>query len=329
MPRQPRLDLPGLLYHVIARGIERREIFGDDRDRETFVDRLGELMTESDAKLYAWCLLSNHFHLVLKSGERPLAWIMRRLMTGHAVRYNLRPERSGHLFQNRYKSIVVEEEPHLLELIRYVALNPVRAGLVHSAEELDQYRWSGHGVLVGARRESWQEAEEVLARFARRRREAVARYRQYVIDGWNQGRREDLTGGGLIRSAGGAQKVGRQRPEEREAADDRILGSGEFVEAVWRAAATVGVERPRRRWDDILKEIADRFGFETARILGGSRERRVSRARREFFLRALEEGGMSMAQLARRCAMNPASVSRAIALARVEAEPEAPRLNKT
>lgn len=206
MPRQPRLDLPGLLHHVIARGIERTDIFGDDRDRRVFVDRLGELVAAAGATVYAWCLLSNHFHLVLKTGERPLAWLMGRLMTGHAVRYNLRHNRSGHLFQNRYKSIVVEEEPHFLELVRYVALNPVRAGIVYSPEELDRYRWSGHAVLMGTRRESWQSTEEVLGRFAPKKREAIARYREFVLAGWNQGRREELTGGGLIRSAEGRKK---------------------------------------------------------------------------------------------------------------------------
>ena len=280
MPRQPRLDLPGLLYHVIARGIERREIFGDDRDRKTFVDQLGVLVAESGARLYAWCLLTNHFHLVLKSGDRPLAWVMRRLMTGHAVRYNLRHARSGHLFQNRYKSIVVEEEPHFLDLVRYVALNPVRARLVHSPEELDRYRWSGHAVLVGTRRESWQDVDEVLARLGRKRREAVARYREFVIAGWNQGRREDLSGGGLIRSAGGAENVARRRPEKRESADERILGSGEFVEEIWRAADHTGVARPQRPWEEILNEIAGQSGIEASRILGRSRERRVSRAKR-------------------------------------------------
>ena len=114
MPRQPRLDIPGVLHHVIARGIDRTEIFRDERDRERFVGRLGELILAAGARLYAWGLLSNHFHLVLKPGEQGLAWLMRRLMTSHAVRFNLRHGRVGHLFQNRYKSIVVEEEPHSL-----------------------------------------------------------------------------------------------------------------------------------------------------------------------------------------------------------------------
>jgi len=92
------LDAPGLLHHVIARGIERREIFSDDRGRQTYVGPLGELVSAAGAQVYAWCLLSTHFHLVLRAGERPLPWLMRRLMTGHAVRYNQRHGRSGYLF---------------------------------------------------------------------------------------------------------------------------------------------------------------------------------------------------------------------------------------
>jgi REP element-mobilizing transposase RayT len=319
MPRQPRLDIPGLLHHVIARGIERTEIFRDDRDRGAFVERLGELVPAAGTKLYAWGLLPNHFHLVLKPGERGLAWLMRRLMTSHAVRFNLRHGRVGHLFQNRYKSFVVEEEPHFLELVRYVALNPVRAGLVHSQEELDRYPWNGHALIVGRRRVEWQEADDVLARFAGRRREAIARYREFVVAGWAQGRRQDLVGGGFLRSAGGPGGVTRRRREGGEAADERVLGSGAFVEAVvWGAREQGRPATPRRGWEEILGEVAEKWGLESSRVVGSSRERVVCRARREFLLRSRSEGGMSMAALARLCAMNPASVTRAIDLARKE-----------
>jgi putative transposase len=325
MPRQPRLDAPGLVHHVMARGIERREIFRDDRDRTTFVDTLGEVVSDSGARVYAWCLLSNHFHLVLKSGERPLAWIMRRLMTGHAVRYNLRHKRSGHLFQNRYKSIVVEEQAYLLPLVRYVALNPVRAGMTKTPEELDRYAWSGHAVLVGMRWEPWQELEEVLAQFAPTREEAVARYREFVIGGWNQGRREELTGGGLVRSAGGVSEVLGRKAEEREAADERILGSGAYVEEVWRAAEERARTKPPRGWEEILRETAEKFGLEERRIMSGSRERQVSRARREFFLRSREEAGLSVTELGRLSKMNPSSVSRGILQAARSASEGEPR----
>ncbi|MDD2320493.1 MAG: transposase [Geobacteraceae bacterium] len=126
MPRQPRLDIPGLLQHVIVRGIERTEVFLDDKDRQRFVDRFDRLLVETETDCYAWALIPNHFHLLLRCKCVELSRFMRRLLTGYAVYFNLRHNRSGHLFQNRYKSIFCEEESYLLELIRYIHLNPHR-----------------------------------------------------------------------------------------------------------------------------------------------------------------------------------------------------------
>jgi len=136
MPRQPRLDAPGVLQHVMARGIERRKIFWDDKDRTSFLERLALILEETQTQCYAWALIPNHFHILLRTGPSasadasgcragptPLSKVMRRLMTGYAVTFNIRHRRSGHLFQNRYKSVVCEEDPYLLELIRYIHLN--------------------------------------------------------------------------------------------------------------------------------------------------------------------------------------------------------------
>ena len=149
MPRQPRLDAPGLLQHVMARGIEGREIFKDDQDRRSFLERLAIILEENQTQCYAWTLIPNHFHLLLRTGPVPLSKVMRRLMTGYAVTFNKRHKRSGHLFQNRYKSIVCEEDPYLLELIRYIHLNPLRAKLVQDLKKLDKYKWCGHSTILG------------------------------------------------------------------------------------------------------------------------------------------------------------------------------------
>ncbi len=136
MPRQPRLDGLGLLQHVMARGIERRKLFRDDKDHKSFLDRLATILEETQTQCYAWALIPNHFHLLLRTGPTLLSKVMRRLMTGHAVTFNKRHKRSGHLFQNRYKSVICEENPYLLELIRYIHLNPLRAKLVQDLKEL-------------------------------------------------------------------------------------------------------------------------------------------------------------------------------------------------
>ncbi len=118
MPRQPRLDAPDLLHHVMVRGIERTQIFRDDTDRADFVARLAALAQAGAWTVYAWALLPNHAHLLVRTGTRPLPRSMRSLLTGYAGAFNRRHRRAGHLFQNRYKSILVEEEPYLLELQR-------------------------------------------------------------------------------------------------------------------------------------------------------------------------------------------------------------------
>ena len=154
MPRQARLDAPGVLQHVTARGIERRKIFWDDKDRSSFLERLAVILDETQTQCYAWALIPNHFHLLLRTGPTPLSTVMRRLMTGYAVTFNIRHRRSGHLFQNRYKSVICKEDSYLLELIRYIHLNPLRAGIVKDLKELDKYTWTGHSAILGRCRNS-------------------------------------------------------------------------------------------------------------------------------------------------------------------------------
>ncbi|MCX5895670.1 MAG: transposase, partial [Proteobacteria bacterium] len=125
MPRQARIDAPGALHHIIIRGIERRAIFQDDQDRDAFLERLGRILIETATPCFAWCLMPNHVHLLLRTGLVPTASIMRRLLTGYAQHFNRRYGRYGHLFQNRYKSVLCEEDPYLLTLVQYIHLNPV------------------------------------------------------------------------------------------------------------------------------------------------------------------------------------------------------------
>jgi len=299
MPRQPRLNVPGLVYHVMGRGIEGRDIFRDDDDRESFLKRLADGVGKPGSPcLYAWALLSNHFHLLLRTGDELLSPMMRRLMTGHAVTYNLRYKRQGHLFQNRYKSIVVEEEPYFLELVRYIHLNPVRCGIVKDLGELSRYRYTGHSVIMGQRDYDAQDVNAVLMRFSDKRKKAIAGYSGFVEAGLNQGRREELRGGGLIRSTGGIAAMMKRGPEERELSDERILGGGDFVESVLRDSddSRAG-EKPSI--DDVLKEVSEKSGISSEQILGPSRSRSISNARKRFFLLAFENAGATLSMLGR------------------------------
>ncbi|NVO00693.1 MAG: transposase [Geobacteraceae bacterium] len=226
MPRQARLDITGLLQHVIVRGIEQRDIFNDDADRQRFLDRFTKLLSETGVRCYAWALLSNHFHLLMMPTTSTLSSFMRRLLTGYAVEFNRLNRRSGHLFQNRYKSIVCEEETYLLELVRYIHLNPLRAGMVKSLEELDSYPFSGHAVLLGNSALAGQESQAVLERFGKKMLTARSAYHRFLADGIKSGRRDELVGGGMKRSQGERQL------DEYESFDARILGSGEFVDTL-------------------------------------------------------------------------------------------------
>jgi putative transposase len=139
MPRQARLDAPGTLHHVVIRGIERRRIVEDDQDRKNFVSRLSNLAQDTETTIYAWSLMTNHAHMLLRSGPLGLPKFMRRLLTGYSVTYNLRHQRSSHLFQNRYRSVVCDEDVYCRELVRYIHLNPLRARRVRTLSELDSY----------------------------------------------------------------------------------------------------------------------------------------------------------------------------------------------
>src|SRR4030043_921298 len=210
---------------------------------------------------------------------------MRRLLTGYALKYNRRHQRNGHLFQNRYKSIVCEEGTYLLELVRYIHLNPLRAAMVKSMGELEGYPWSGHMVLVGKRKNEWQEREYVVYQFHEREGKAIRAYRKFMEEGKDQGRRPELVGGGLIRSLGGWSQVlplgGSRETIEH---DGRILGSGDFVVEIIREA-----EKKVRRYlrisemksciDNAIKEICLKEGVAEQELRRGGRPRKYSRVR--------------------------------------------------
>ena len=335
MPRQPRLDAPGLLQHVMARGIERREIFRDDKDRKAFLDRLAIILEETQTQCYAWALIPNHVHLLLRTGPTPLSKVMRRLMTGYAITFNKRHKRAGHLFQNRYKSIICEEDPYLLELIRYIHLNHLRAKLVRDLKELDKYPWTGHSAILGHRKNplipkqpnkpdrpdrpkkclAEKTIEDVLLHFGETVTVARRRYRDFVEKGIAQGRRLEFQGGGLVRSAGGnkAGLLGRAK-EEREKGDARILGSGHFVEATLHQSekSLERKYRTKKPIDDLIKVTAEAVGLSPESICSGSRKPGISNARAMVAHMAIEEMGHSATDVASHLGIKQTSVLQSV-----------------
>lgn len=316
MPRLARLDAPGTLHHAMIRGIEKGPIVDDDQDRRDWVDRLGSLAQETETRILAWSLLDNHAHILLKSGPRGLSQFMRRFLTGYAVAYNLRHRRHGHLFQNRFKSIVCDEDAYFQELVRYIHLNPLRAGLVKDVKGLERYPWCGHGAVIGKVSYPWQDRGYVLSWFGQRRKQALVAYRRYVAEGVLQGNRPELVGGGLIRSLGGWSGVlGRRRRGDLPLADERILGVDDFVERVLKESehtvrqsfSPLGV---RERVRVLIEKSCTEEGIHRAELEGGNRRGRVSRLRAELAQKLLHDFGLPLAEIARLLGVSTSAISK-------------------
>ncbi len=318
MPRLARLDASGALHHVMCRGIERRPIVRDDTDRAVFVEHLRRVLTATGTPCYAWALLPNHVHLLLRTGAVPLTTLMRRLLTGYAGAFNRRHRRHGYLFQNRYKSILCQEDLYLLELVRYLHLNPLRAGLVTDLCALDRYPWSGHSALVGRIPRPWQAVSEVLAHFSARRAVARRGYRTFVADGIPKGRRPELTGGGLVRSVGGwAALTERRRLGDRLHGDERILGESEFVEAALKAGGEVMTRRHRLQthgydFNWLLRRLAAKAGLPSADLLMPSKVPARVEVRSLLCYSAVRELGLPGTAVAAKLGLTQSAVSRAV-----------------
>ena len=319
MPRQARLDAPGVLHHIMVRGIERRAIFRYDQDRQDFLRRLALLLPECQMECYAWVLMKNHVHLLLRSGVTGVSQLMRRLLTGYAVYFNLRYRRHGQLFQNRFKSIICQEDLYFRELVRYIHLNPVRANVVDDIKSLNDYPFCGHSALMGKRNRPWQQTDYVLKFFGRKVSEARKNYVEYVQSGFDQGRRPELTGGGLIRSLGGwkALKKIRLRGQDRVKSDARILGDNDFVTRMLEQANDKldrHYELKSRGYDlaRVEERVMEIFGIERDMIYSKGRRRQQMQARSLFCYWAVNELGISRTKIAADLGMTQPGVGYAV-----------------
>ena len=318
MPRQARIDAPCALHHIIARGIERCDIFRDITDYTEFLRRLGQILAQTETSCLAWALIPNHFHLLLKTGTVPMATVMRRLLTGYAAWFNRRHLRSGHLFQNRYKSILCQEEIYLKELVRYIHLNPLRAGLVKDITSLDDYPYVGHGTIMGKRKVEWQTTDTVLALFGAKHGTARHNYHEYVSDGIEMGRQPGLTGGGLIRSAGGWTGVLQLRKAGSfQKSDERILGDGDFVDSVLAEAGeymtrAYACKAKGITLDHLQQAVAELVGIGPEELYGSAKIRTVTKARILFCYWAIREMGCTMTEVAKRLRISVPTVSVAV-----------------
>ena len=315
MPRQARIDASGALHHIMVRGIESRKIFKDNKDKDNFVQRLGNIIKDTSTSCYAWSLLPNHVHLLFKTGGSPIATVMRRLLTGYAVSFNHRHKRHGHLFQNRYKSILCQADSYFMELVRYIHLNPLRVTIVKDYASLGRYKYCGHGVIVGNKRNDWQDVDSVLGFFGKKRKIAQKHYKDYVSEGIEKGRRPDLVGGGLIRSLGGWSGV--RKDEGRPKGDERILGDSQFVLDTLQAAD----ERFERKYElkargynltALGEGVGEIFGMRPGEIYSPSKYRRLIKPRSVFCYWSVRELGETATSLAKRLDLTQSGVSKSV-----------------
>lgn len=317
MPRQARIDAPGALHHIIIRGIEQTSIFTSDQDRENFIDRLSSLLTESRTPCYAWALMNTHAHLLLRTGSVAITAIMRRLLTGYAVSFNRRHRRHGHLFQNRYKSILCEEDRYLKQLVVYIHLNPFRAGIVGNVAALKSYRFTGHSALMGRATRPWQDTGYVLALFSKSVSQARRNLQRHLAKWAAKGACPELTGGGLIRSAGGWCAVKEAfRDGIRLASDERILGSSEFVETTLKGAGEAYDRKMRLLSSGIdlsavITAVCRYFRIDEKELASATKRILVARARALIGYMATRELAISGSEVARRLNADRSAVSRA------------------
>src|SRR3972149_5001982 len=209
MARKPRVHYPGALYHVTLRGNSGQTIFFDDRDRTRFCFLVQEGIERVAHRIHAFCLMTNHVHLAIQIGDIPLSRILQNLSFRYTRWVNWRRKRSGHLFQGRYKAVLVDADAHLHELTRYIHLNPVRAGVVKEPED---YAWSGHRAYLGLETIPWLTTDWVLSQYSRRLSLARRAYRRFVHEGKGGGYQEEYHRG--------------------SGTDSRILGDDDFIDRV-------------------------------------------------------------------------------------------------
>jgi putative transposase len=226
MARKQRLDVAGGVYHVMVRGADRALLFRDDDERLLFLERVGEALAWGSATCLGWALMPNHAHFVLVRGAKTLGGVMQRIGSWWAGYLNRKDGQRSARLDGRYKAVLVDADEYLTELVRYVHLNPVKAGLT-TLGELASYPWSGYAALMGERRAGFLAVDEVLQLFGARRGPARQALATWVAEGLARGCRAELVAR-LERRVGGPRLEGE--------VDSRVLGDAAFVETALKAA---------------------------------------------------------------------------------------------
>ena len=307
MARKPRIEITGGLYHLITRGNNRQTIFNSHDDYLKMLSLIRTQKSKLPFYLYAYCLMPNHLHLLVERRGDPLSRVMHRVLTGYSQYYNRRYQKSGHLLQGRYKAILCQSDQYLGELVRYIHLNPVRAGLVRRPE---QYQYSSHRTYLGVDEEQLADAEAVLRYFGARKTRAIERYKEFVKAGMSGGHREEFY----------------------KAEEGRVLGSEEFVAATKRRIGDVPRGARPQMWkrmeagqglavskkiEVLFKAIQAETSLERREICSGDRRLRVIAAKEAMALIGVEKG-VTQAVLAEVLGLDSSVISRRVQAAKAK-----------
>jgi len=278
MARRPRLFAPGLLYHVIVRGNQRRKTFLSDTDYQAYLQRLGRYRQKFGYTIHAYCLMPNHVHLLVESSEIPLGKFMQGVQQSYSQYFNLHHRKAGHVFQGRYQAIVCDKEPYLLELIRYIHLNPVRAGM---AKEPERYPYSGHRSYLDGKPTEVIDPRKILRLIG-----GKGRYRAFIRDGMSEG----------------------HKGEYYEVADQRFLGGEGFGDKLQEEHEE---EQPKKRrpLDHVVRDLSRALEIGIAELRSADRSWKVSQARTQVGYIMVRRLGYPLSEVAKYLQRDPATVS--------------------
>ena len=287
MARKPRIHTVGAIYHVILRGNARQDIFSDDKDRYRFYEILQKSCERFLSRIHAFCLMTTHVHLEIQVGDIPLSRIMQNVSLRYTQWFNWRHKKTGHVFQGRYKAVMVDADAYLLELAAYIHLNPVRA---HIADLPENHRWSSHQAYIGKESISWLETNLILSRFSTNVRKARVKFSKFVGERLAEGRREEFHGEKNI--------------------DSRIIGDKMFVDVVLTEVESLPEQKPDV--NAVVEAVKRLYVIPDERLRAQGREQVTSEARGLAAWATLELSSGKLTELAPLVGRDPSTLTCAV-----------------
>jgi putative transposase len=273
MPRPVRIEFPGAVYHVICRGNNRQAIFRDDQDRIRYIEKLSVYCQDKAVDILSYCLLGNHVHLLLETPKGNISKMMQAFQTSYTVYFNKRHRRSGHVFEQRYKALLVDKENYLLQVSRYIHLNPVSAKIVTRPQD---YRWSSYGFYLQGKGIAGLKPETVLGYFVGGRNKQLAEYREYI------------------------EGVGeRQRYNEPMVTKQMFIGDEEFMEKATQRGATGAGRDGHYSLKRIVAAVSQVMGIDEEDLKRPGRREEVQRSREIISCIARRHSDVGLGELSR------------------------------